>query len=401
MQTRLDPRFSTSPSGLEAEAILRKCVHCGFCNATCPTYQLLGDERDGPRGRIYLMKQLFEGEQSGSAIALHLDRCLTCRNCETTCPSGVEYARLLELGRAALADSGQRSHLERLTRSFLSTVLKSPICFGVLLKVGILLRPLLPRYLRDKIPVTDRMRISWPKPRHSRKMVALGGCVQGTLAPNINAATARVLDRMGISLLEVPGAGCCGALDLHTTDERNARKVARRLIDAWMPHIHETEAYVMTASGCGVSIKEYPRLFERDPVYREKAQAIAEKTFDLCEILEREPDLALKVEAQGARVAFHPPCTLQHGQKLAGRVERILAKAGYALVPVRDAHLCCGSAGTYSLLQPQISGKLKSSKLSALYEHAPDMVCTANIGCQVHLSVPDHPPVRHWIELLL
>ena len=401
MQTRIDPRISGSPSGLEAEAILRKCVHCGFCNATCPTYQLLGDERDGPRGRIYLIKQLFEGEQAGSAIARHLDRCLTCRSCETTCPSGVEYARLLELGRAALDDRRQHSRYRKLVRSLLAAVLKSPLCFGVLLRTGILLRPLLPRVMQDRIPVVSRERMSWPGPRHARKMIALGGCVQRSLTPNTNVAAARVLDKMGISLIEIPGSGCCGAVDLHTTGERQARKVAGRLIDAWMPHVSDVEAFVVTASGCGLSVKEYPHLFERNPVYREKAQMIAEKTVDLCEIVEREMDGQLKSGAPGTQVAFHSPCTLQHGQKLAGRVERILERAGYELVPVRDAHLCCGSAGTYSLLQPGISGKLKSDKLAALYEHDPEVVCSANAGCQVHLSAPGRPVIRHWIELLL
>lgn len=400
MQTRIDPRFSSSPSGIQAEAILRKCVHCGFCNATCPTYQLLGDERDGPRGRIYLMKQLFEGEQAGSAIARHLDRCLTCRSCETTCPSGVEYARLLELGRAALTDGGQRSRYDRLARSVLSAVLKSPLCFGVLLRAGVLLRPFLPRTLKDRVPVVNRERMPWPGQRHARKMVVLGGCVQRTLAPNINAAAARVLDRLDISLVEVPGSGCCGALDLHTTDERRARKVAGKLIDAWLPHVTDAEAFVVTASGCGVSIKEYPQLFKRDPVYREKAKVIAEKTVDLCEIVEREMNGQPKPETRGKRIAFHSPCTLQHGQRLAGRVERILERAGYELVPVRNPHLCCGSAGTYSLLQPGISGQLKSAKLADLHEHDPEVVCSANVGCQVHLSTPGRV-VRHWIELLL
>ncbi len=401
MKTSLAVEFQGTQAGEEAEALIGKCVHCGFCNATCPTYQLLGDEMDGPRGRIYLMKQMFEGEsESLDQIQFHLDRCLTCRNCETTCPSGVQYAKILELGRATVSSKTRRSGFETLARSVIAAMLRQPKLFKAMSGMARWVKPLAPKIIRKKIPVARKPTLGWPDQKASRTMIALSGCAQGALAPDTNRAAAQVLSRYGISLFEVPAAGCCGAVDLHTTNEHKGMEVAKKLIDVWIPHLGEIEAFAMTASGCGVTIREYPHLFRHDPEYLEKANRIAEKTLDLAEIIEREIDGKPKSPDCGKKVAFHAPCTLQHGQKLPGRIEKILEWAGYDVAPVKDGNLCCGSAGTYSLLQPALSNQLRQNKLDALYDRDPDMVCTANIGCQMHLSDPGRP-VHHWIELLL
>ena len=407
MQTALDPRFAGTRKGQEVEAIARKCVHCGFCNATCPTYQLLGDELDGPRGRIYLMKQLFEGEQANDQMALHLDRCLTCRACETTCPSGVEYGKLLEIGRGEIDSSNSRGVANKLLRLAVAFVVSRASIFGPLLKLGQGVRPVLPGFIKDGIPVrnpdlSQPGTHQQPASVHSRKMVTLGGCVQGALTPGTNAAAAIVLDRLGITLSEVDGAGCCGSVDLHTTNEARARIVAKSLIDAWMPCLDQgVEGFVITASGCGVTVKEYPHLFRNEPDYFEKAKEISRKTYDLSEVVEREIDDQYRIEDTNQKVAFHSPCTLQHGQQISGTVEKVLERVGYEICTVRDAHLCCGSAGTYSIFQPEISGKLREAKLDSLYKDMPDIVCTANVGCQTHLNMKSRTIVRHWIELLL
>ncbi len=410
MQTSLTREIASTLQGEAADRILRKCVHCGFCNATCPTYQLLGDERDGPRGRIYLIKQLLEGEPALPSSRLHLDRCLTCRACETTCPSGVEYGKLLEVGRSVFERRLARPRRQRLVREWLAAVLLSPRLFSFLLAAGRLVRPVLPSVLRNKVPErpakplgTDRIR--WPKPNHPRKMVVLRGCVQESFSPDTNAAAATVLDRFGISLIEASAAGCCGSLDLHTTDEHKARQRARRLIDAWWPLLEQgAEAFVVTASGCAVTIKEYDHLFLEDREYHEKARIISAKTLDLVEVVEQQVELLSSigtVAASRPAVAFHSPCTLQHGQQIKGRVEAILERAGYHICEVADAHLCCGSAGTYSLLQPGLSRQLQTRKIAALQENNPDIICTANVGCQVHLNSVSSSPIRHWIELLV
>ncbi|MCY3768480.1 MAG: glycolate oxidase subunit GlcF [Gammaproteobacteria bacterium] len=403
MQTFLDPRYARSSVGREADAILRKCVHCGLCNATCPTYQLLGDELDGPRGRIYLIKQLLEGENPGDRVQLHLDRCLTCRNCETACPSGVEYSRLLGIGREALSQSHQRSPVRNWIHRGMAGVIANPVLFGWLLRTGGLFRPVMPKFLKSRIPVPGLARYRPVEGKsHPRKMIALSGCVQGALAPDTNRATAMVLDKLGISLVEIPGAGCCGSLDLHTTREDLARQRARALIDHWLPHLDRgVEGFVMTASGCGVTIKEYPHLFRADAEYREKSTRISSRTFDLCEILEREMDDRYTMDSPPRKVAFHAPCTLQHGQKLPGRVEAILERAGHEIVAVPDSHVCCGSAGVYSLFHPVLSGQLREKKLQDLMRNRPDVICTANVGCQSHLALGGDQPVKHWVELLV
>lgn len=401
MQTTLSAEFKNTKTGKEAEALLGKCVHCGFCNATCPTYLLLGDEMDGPRGRIYLMKQLFEGEnQSLDRIRFHLDRCLTCRNCETTCPSGVQYSKILELGRATVGNKTNRSGFEWIARLAIASMLRRPKIFKLMSTMAGWIKPLAPKIIKNKIPVARKPTLAWPARSSPRTMIALSGCAQGALAPDTNRAAAQVLSRYEISLVEIPNAGCCGAVDLHTTNDRKGMAVAKKLLDAWLPHLDRVEAIVMTASGCGVTIREYPHLFRHDSEYFEKAKRIAEQTFDLSEIIERELQGKPKSKRRDKKVAFHAPCTLQHGQKLPGRVERILDWSGYDVLVVKDGHLCCGSAGTYSLLQPRISSQLRQNKLAALGAGKPDIICTANIGCQMHLSDPKQP-VHHWIELLL
>jgi glycolate oxidase iron-sulfur subunit len=402
MQTQLADWIKDKPEGREADAILRKCVHCGFCTATCPTYQLLGDELDGPRGRIYLIKQVLEGAPVTAKTQLHLDRCLTCRACETTCPSGVEYGRLVDIGRKLVDERVERPLADKVKRKALAQVLPST-AFGPLLKLGALVRPALPPPLRDKVPAATAARGRWPEPRHARKMLVLAGCVQPTMAPDINASAARVLDRLGISLVEVPRAGCCGALRFHLDFQAEARNDMRRLIDAWWPHVESgVEAIVMTASGCGVMVKEYAHVFAREPAYAAKAERVAALTRDLSEVLAAEIDRLRPLVAARAprKVAFHPPCTLQHGQKIRGVAEDVLRAAGCELTPVADSHLCCGSAGTYSVLQPELAGQLKTQKLAALQAGSPDVIATANIGCLAHLAAGTALPTKHWIEVL-
>lgn len=405
MDTRLADFIRDSRAGQEAEAILRSCVHCGFCTATCPTYQLLGDELDGPRGRIYMIKQVLEGQPVTEKTRLHLDRCLTCRSCETTCPSGVKYSRLLDIGRQVVEDRLPRRATDALMRNILRQVLPRPAVFGPAVRLGRLLRPLLPTSLADKLPPEAAGSVRpWPvKTGHARRMLVLAGCVQPALAPNINAAMARVLDRLGVELFEESKAACCGAVRFHLNDQAAARDDMRRNIDAWWPHVDAgIEAIVVTASGCGVQVRDYGHLLADDAVYAEKAARISALCRDPAEVLvaEREPILGLLVRAERGKLAFHSPCTLQHGLKIRGMIEEFLAAAGYVLTPVAGAHLCCGSAGTYSVLQPELSKQLRHNKLTALNAGSPQLIATANIGCLTHLQAGSVLPVRHWIELI-
>lgn len=403
MQTELAPEFQGTPEGQEAEAILRKCVHCGFCTATCPTYQLLGDELDGPRGRIYLIKQVLEGKAPTRATQLHLDRCLTCRNCESTCPSGVQYGHLVDIGRKVVDAKVPRPAGQGALRWALKEGLPSPL-FGPAMALGQAVRGLLPEKLKAKVPPRqDAGR--WPTRTHARKVLLLAGCVQPSMAPNINSATARVLDAAGIQGVVAPQAGCCGAVKFHLNDQEGGKAQMRANIDAWWPRVEsgEVEALVMNASGCGVTVREYGHTLKDDAAYAAKAARISELTRDLSELLpELVPALKGRVKAPGGVVAYHPPCTLQHGQKLRGGVETHLRALGFDIqVAQSESHLCCGSAGTYSVLQPELSYQLRDRKLGHLNQLQPRTIVSANIGCITHLqSGSGATPVRHWVELL-
>ncbi len=463
MQTQLTDAIKNTPHGQEADSILRACVHCGFCTATCPTYQLLGDELDGPRGRIYLIKEMLEGNAVTRKTQIHLDRCLTCRACETTCPSGVQYGRLVDIGRVVAEQRVQRPWQERVVRKLLRMIIPYPHRFTPLLRLGQSVRPLLPKAWRHSIPprrdapvpqeghssasgngslrcatsdihavvCAHRTRPSmdiagsphrtafelspsvsvWPAPRHQRRMLVLDGCVQPAIAPNINAAAARVLDRLGISLLRADKAGCCGAVSYHLNAHDEGLDFMRRNIDVWWPHIQAgVEAIVMTASGCGTLVKDYGHILRHDTEYAAKAARVSALSRDLGEVLAAEdlavlhPDpvakLSLNQLKTNKKIAFHAPCSLQHAQRLPGLVEKTLQACGFELAPVPDAHLCCGSAGTYAMLQKDLSRQLLHNKLEALQSGAPDVIATANIGCLTHLQSRSGVPVRHWIELM-
>jgi len=411
MQTHLAPEYRHTPEGQDAEAILRKCVHCGFCTATCPTYQLLGDELDGPRGRIYLIKQVLEGAPPTRATQLHLDRCLTCRNCESTCPSGVQYGHLVDIGRKLVDARVPRPPAEKVLRWMLKEGLPSSL-FGPAMKLGQAVRGVLPAALQAKIPPTQDAG-TWPARSHDRKVLMLAGCVQPAMMPNINSATARVLDACGLQVVLAEKAACCGAVKFHLNDQDGGRAQMRANIDAWWPHVQAgAEAIVMNASGCGVTVKDYGHILKDDPAYAERAARISALTRDLSELLPEivtalqatRPDF-VSPEARAARgslrVVFHPPCTLQHGQQLKGGVEQHLGALGFTVQVARtEAHLCCGSAGTYSVLNPELSYQLRDRKLGHLNALQPDVMVSANIGCIGHLQSGSTTPVRHWVELL-
>ena len=409
METHLADWIKDSADGREAESILRTCVHCGFCNATCPTYQLRGDELDGPRGRIYQIKQVLEGAQPSAATQLHLDRCLTCMNCETTCPSGVRYGRLVEIGRAVVEQRTPRPLLQRLQRTLVRDALTSPWLFATAVRIGRRVRTFLPASLRGKLPPL-RAAAPWPRTQHTRKVLLLRGCVQPALMPSIDAATARVLDRLGIEAVVASGSGCCGSVDLHMSASERAQARARQNIDAWWPCVEAgAEAIIINASGCTVTTKDYAHLLRDDAAYVAKAERIASLVRDVAEfipplLVENARTLADDGNAgdvgssSPTRVAFHPPCTLQHSQKVRGSVEAALRALGAELVPVADAHLCCGSAGTYSILQADLSLQLRARKLENLERAKPAMILSSNIGCLTYIEAAAAVPVRHWIE---
>ena len=428
METRLADWLRDTPLGREADDILRSCVHCGFCTATCPTYQLLGDELDGPRGRIYLIKQVMEGVEPTRETQVHLDRCLSCRNCESTCPSGVQYGHLVDIGRELVESRVERPRSERLMRTALREGLTRRALFDPAMRLGQAVRPMLPAVLKAKVP--ERVDPGHtPTRTHARKVLMLDGCVQPAMAPSIDAATTRVLDALGIQAVVAPRSGCCGAIRQHLSDPEGARADARRNIDAWWPYIAPSapdaatpqgpvagaatqsgspsgvEAIVMNASGCGAMVKDYAHLLRNDPAYANKAQRVVALTRDLSEYLATERDAlaarcAADVGAAGVpqRISFHPPCTLQHGQQVRGVVESLLTACGAELLPVAESHLCCGSAGTYSVLQADLSKQLRTRKLGHLQAQSPQMIVSANIGCLTHLQAGTSVPVRHWVE---
>lgn len=409
MQTHLASEYQNTEDGKAAEAILRKCVHCGFCTATCPTYQLLGDELDGPRGRIYLMKQVLEGETPTRKTQQHLDRCLTCRNCESTCPSGVQYGHLVDIGRKLVDAKVERPVGERMLRWALKEGLPSPL-FAPAMKLGQAVRGVLPAGLKAKVPapqVAHRNGVMWPTQTHARKVLMLAGCVQPAMLPNINTATARVLDAAGIQTLVATNAGCCGAVKFHLNDQEGGATQMRANIDAWWPYVQQgVEAIIMNASGCGVMVKDYGHVLAHDAHYADKAQKISALTKDLSELLPElvtalKPKINTQALGQAGRQAFHPPCTLQHGQQLKGGVEKHLTDLGFEVrVANNEAHLCCGSAGTYSVLNPDIAYTLRDRKLGNLGAMQPKAILSANVGCITHLQSGTDVPVKHWVEVL-
>lgn len=397
MQTRIPADIQNTYEGHYAEEILRTCVHCGFCTATCPTYQLLGDELDGPRGRIYLMKKVFEGEKPTIKTLSHLDRCLTCRSCETTCPSGVEYARLLDLGRHFVEARTHRPFIDNFKRNTLHWLLSKPKWFALFYKLACRLNPILPKMFRVHVPkpVTEPSLAN-----HERTVLLLQGCVQPTLEPNINIATRKLLDKLGISTITLKETECCGAISHHLNKQRQALTTIRNNIDAWWPFVESgCEAIISNASGCGITLKEYAQYLDHDPAYASKAETISAMVKDISEIV-TEDDLEKLRLSESVRIAFHAPCTLQHGLKLATQVEDLLKKLGCECLAINDSHLCCGSAGTYSILQPKLSQKLKQNKLENLQASSPEYILTANIGCQHHLNSDSQIPVMHWVELV-
>jgi len=408
MQTTLAASIKDTPQGREADAILRSCVHCGFCLATCPTYQLLGDELDSPRGRIYLMKQMLEGAPVTGETQLHLDRCLTCRACETTCPSGVRYGRLLDIGRSLTEQRVERQAIPTLKRYVLRKVLPHRRRFAAAYALARLVRGFLPREIRAKIPEKEeREPQNWPPVRHARRVILLEGCVQPTLTPAVNVAAARVLDHIGISAVRVAAAGCCGAVAHHLSAHDDTHQQLKHNIDAVWPHIESgVEAIIMTASACTAMLTDYGDLLRDDPVYATRAARVSELAREMSDVLlanaaTLKEALRTRGNAQlGPKVAFQSPCTLQHALKIRGSVESLLGEAGFLLTHVPDSHLCCGSAGTYSILQPGLSARLLSDKVTALEQGGPAIIATANIGCQTHLRTGTSLPVLHWIQLL-
>ncbi len=398
MQTNLLQSVLNSPVGQEAEDILRKCVHCGFCNATCPTYQLLGDEADGPRGRIYQIKEMLEGAPASQLTRTHLDRCLLCRACETTCPSGVEYARLAEIGRDYHEMQIPRPIVDRIKRQLIQAVFAYPARVRILVYLGGLFKPLMPQHLGRKLPVIHPHQM-WPNTAHQRKVILHEGCVQSVVEPGINVATAKVLDAVNISVIRTAPVKCCGALHHHLSSTQQAQQLARDNIDQWWPHIEAgAEAIASNASGCGQMIQDYPQLLKDDADYANKAEKVAQIAVDIVQILQNEAlclgDVSKEI------IAFQAPCSLQHGLHLTGQVENLLDKLGFNIATPENSHLCCGSAGSYSILQPVISEQLLKNKLDALNQCNPECILTANIGCLLHLKTATEVPVKHWIELV-
>jgi glycolate oxidase iron-sulfur subunit len=413
MKTNITSDYLNTAEGKTANTILRSCVHCGFCNATCPTYQLLGDELDGPRGRIYLIKQVLEGRPPGKQTQLHLDRCLSCRNCESTCPSGVHYSQLLNIGRSVINKKVSRSYFQRIQHYSLRKIFLNRLLFLPLLKTSQLLRPVLPGIIKKSVPEKHR-KIAFTKQPQNRKILLIPGCVQPDIKPNIDIAARAVFDKLKIECIEPGNTKCCGSLSHHLNAEEEAIHIIKTNIDNWLPLIKNNaiEAICMTASGCGIAIKEYEQLLANDKDYADKAKIVSGLYKDPAEIIspasyyERKTSINLLTKErtpaeENITVAFHPPCTLQHGMQLNNIIEAVLVNLGYTLRPFKDKHLCCGSAGTYSITQKKLSQQLLSNKLGNINKTDPDIIVTANIGCQLHLQSGTSTPVKHWLELLL
>jgi glycolate oxidase iron-sulfur subunit len=399
MQTNLASWAREADYGTEAEDILRRCVHCGFCTATCPTYQLLGDELDSPRGRIYLIKQMLEGEAPTRSTQVHLDRCLTCRNCETTCPSGVNYGHLIDIGRQVVDERVTRPFGERVKRALLRRGVNSPL-FAPAMRLGQAVRGVLPDVLRRKVPEIRAAGAFVDGQAHARQVILPAGCVQPAMMPAIDAATRRVLDAVGIGVTTPAAARCCGAVNFHLGDQAGALAQMRANIDAWLPLIESgaVEAIVVNASGCGGMIKEYGHLFRNDAAYAARAERVAAATRDIAEMVAPHAENLVAKLSEGSEIAFHPPCTLQHWQGLRPLTEKLLIDLGFALQPFADTHMCCGSAGTYSILNPKIAMPLRDRKIAAIEAAAPRTIVSSNIGCITHLQSGTALPVRHWIE---
>lgn len=393
MRTQIHPELAELPEVIEADSILRKCVHCGFCTATCPTYQLLGDELDGPRGRIYLIKNLLEENTITQSSAQHLDRCLTCRACETTCPSGVNYGRLLDIGRGLVKEHAPAPAGRRLLSKLLRVFVPRQGLFRPLLRIGQLLRPVLPARLRKHVPLYQPAKHQVDSVTGARVLL-LSGCVQSSATPNVVASLSRLLASKGVAS-EVVSEGCCGALDYHLSAQEKGRARMKQVIDLLYPRLDQVDAIVSSATGCGVTIREYPEILQHDPEYADRARLVAEKVLDPTELL-----VAYPFEGKGRKVAVQTPCSMQHGLKITGQVEEILTAAGYEIVPHKEGHLCCGSAGSYSILQPELSGQLRDRKMSNLMAGAPEVIVTANVGCQTHLASASDVKVVHWLEML-
>ncbi len=403
MKTSINQQTLQTHQGQEANRILRNCVHCGFCNATCPTYQLTGDELDGPRGRIYLIKQVLEGKHASSLTQSHLDRCLTCRNCESTCPSGVDYGELLDIGRQMVSEQNRRTIRDRVRRYMVRKLFLTRPLFNAAIATAQSIRTLLPDVVKQKVPPKPDTMLDWPTAEHQRKIILLPGCVQPALQPNIDRAAAIVLDRLGIQTLRVPETGCCGGISHHLDAYEEARATIKGNIDCWWPYIEDNqiEAIISTATGCEVTIKEYGRMLVDDPSYRYKAARISALSKDLSEYVAEQDQIQSSETGFDQKVAFHPPCTLQHGQRIRGTVESLLRTSGMQLVNFQESHLCCGSAGTYSILQKAMAEQLRDRKMQHIESARPDVIVTANIGCLLHLQSGTHIPVKHWIELLV
>ncbi len=401
MQTNLPAQLLATDRGQRAESILRACVHCGFCNATCPTYQLLGDELDGPRGRIYLIKEMLEAQAPNPRVQQHLDRCLTCRACETTCPSGVAYGELLEIGREELEAQTRRPWRERKLRQLLLWLVPNPGRFRFWTGLGRAFRAFVPNPWQKQIPPAQSVRAISSEVEDetaSSTVLLLDGCVQQAATPATNQALQTLLNRRGVATRRLTGSQCCGGANLHLGDVAGAQAHMRVLLDAVAPQLPDVQAILSSASGCGVTLKDYARLLAADSQYAELATQFTAKLRDVSEYLVELGPFDVRGEAK--RIAVQTPCTLQHGQRVIGTVERLLREAGHQLVETSEDHLCCGSAGTYSITQPEISDALRERKLNALQQGQPQLIVTSNVGCQLHLAADAEVPVQHWLEVI-